>query len=722
VGVPYSRGIVENGIRPERQNGVLANMRKPELLKKELGLLDVYVIATGATLSSGFFLLPGLAAAKSGPGTPLAYLLAGLLIFPGLVSMAELSTAMPRAGGIYYFLARSMGPLMGTVGGLGTWIALSFKAAFALIGIGAYLSLFLPDSNIIPMAGSAAILFGFVNILGAKKTTRFQGIMVFLLLLILAWFIGTGFLHMEQENIAGMFSQETASIVSTAGLVIVSYMGITKVASIAEEVRHPERNLPLGMFLAFLTAIIVYFVGTTVMVGVASSETLGRNGGDLTPVATVAEIMVGPWGMILVTIAAILAFSSVANAAILSASRYPLAMSRDSILPKFFSKIHAHGTPTYAIVATVIIILVFMLLFEPEKIAKLAGSFMIMMFGITCLAVIVMRESHLESYDPSYRSPFYPWLHLLGVLTPFWIIVEMGILPILFTGGLIIFGTIWYTYYARSRVSSEGAIYHVFERLGRQRDIGLDRELREIIKEKGLREADPFERVVASAGIIEKPGGTSFQNIIEEASKHLAEFCDTSAKKLKDGFLDGTVVGITPVSHGVALPHLRLSTIESPRMVIVRCADGIDMDIQTKKSTQDISEAVRAVFFLISPESNPGQHLRILAQIAGLVDREDFMDAWLSASDHQELKEAILRNERVLSLTLNSDIPAASLIGLSLKEISMPGGTLIALIRRGPEVIIPQGTTVLKENDRLTVIGESKSLKILAQRFKRKNP
>ena len=91
---------------------------KKQKLKKELGLFDVYAIATGATLSSGFFLLPGLAAVGVGSGLPLAYLLAGLLIVPGLVSMAELATAMPRAGGVYYFLDRSMGPLMGTVGGV----------------------------------------------------------------------------------------------------------------------------------------------------------------------------------------------------------------------------------------------------------------------------------------------------------------------------------------------------------------------------------------------------------------------------------------------------------------------------------------------------------------------------------------------------------------------------------------------------------------------------
>ena len=691
---------------------------KKQKLKKELGLFDVYAIATGATLSSGFFLLPGLAAVGVGSGLPLAYLLAGLLIVPGLVSMAELATAMPRAGGVYYFLDRSMGPLMGTVGGFGTWIALILKSAFALIGIGAYLELFLPDVQMKPIAAVFAIGFGIVNILGAKKSTSFQSVMVVSLLTLLAGFTGFGLMNIETANFSGMFGEASGSLVATAGLVIVSYMGLTKVASVAEEVRNPERNIPLGMFLAFGTAILVYTVGTTIMVGVVSADVLAQNGGDLTPVATVARVLVGPWGAILMTGAAVLAFSSVANAGILSASRYPLAMSRDHVLPRFFSKLQAQGAPIYAIYTTVGLILVFVLLFDPSPIAKLAGAFQLMMFALSCLAVIVMRESRIESYDPRYRSPFYPWLHILGVLAPFWLIVQMGLLPSLFTGGLIIFGAMWYNYYARERVDREGAIFHVFERLGRQRDTGLDRELRQIMKEKGLRDADPFEEVVTRASIIDSPGGTGFRNIVSEASAHLAEACNLSAKELGDGFLEGTVVGMTPVSHGVALPHLRQPEIESAHLVLVRCPGGVEMGMDLAEGQHNQSEPVQAVFFLVSPLDNPGQHLRILAQIAGRVDKEDFMEAWLSAPNHQKLKEAILRDDRLLTLTLEAGTPSAILIGQSLKDILLPEGTLIALVRRGPDVVIPRGATELKRGDRLTIIGEPAGLDTLGKRFK----
>ena len=542
---------------------------------------------------------------------------------------------MPRAGGVYYFLDRSMGPLIGTVGGFGTWIAVSLKASFALVGIGAYLRLFLPELDVVPVAVAFALAFGLVNALGAKNSTRFQELMVMGLLAILAWFTGTGLMRVEPGNLAGVLEQAPASIVSTAGLVIVSYMGLTQVASVAEEVRNPERNLPLGMFFAFGTALLIYSLGTAVMVGVVSADALAGDGGNLTPVATVADALVGSWGRILVTAAAVLAFSSVANAGILTASRYPMAMSRDRVLPSFLSRIHTRrGTPHYAIYATVGLILVLVLLLDPTGIAKLASAFLLVVFALSSLAVMVMRESGIESYDPGYRSPLYPgsisWRR--GALLDH---RRDGATPEPVHGGAHRFERDVVHLLRQRRTEREGAIYHVFERLGRQRDVGLDRELRQIMKEKGLRDTDPFEQVVASATILDPPGGASFQCVVREASARLAETCGTSARRLGEGFLQGTLVGRTPVSHGVALPHVRLDSVESARMVLVRCIEGIRMDGDSSEPADEPLEPVRAAFFLVSPEQNPGQHLRILAQLARRVDRDDFMGAWTSASSHQ---------------------------------------------------------------------------------------
>ncbi|MEM6568402.1 MAG: amino acid permease, partial [Planctomycetota bacterium] len=114
-------------------------------LAKELGLLEAYAVATGGTVSAGLFILPGLVALDAGPALTLCYLLAVIPLIPPTLSLLELSTAMPRAGGPYYFIDRSLGPLFGTVGGIGTWLSLVLKKTVAFVGIGIYLNLVFPD-------------------------------------------------------------------------------------------------------------------------------------------------------------------------------------------------------------------------------------------------------------------------------------------------------------------------------------------------------------------------------------------------------------------------------------------------------------------------------------------------------------------------------------------------------------------------------------------------
>ena len=230
-------------------------------LKKNLTLFDVYAISTGAMFSSGFFLLPGIAAAKAGPSVVLAYLLAGVLILPAMFSKAELTTAMPKAGGTYFFLDRSLGPLAGTIGGLGTWLALVLKSAFALIGMGAYL-VFIVDLPIKPVAVTLTVAFALLNIFGAKETSGLQRFLVVTLLGVLSLFILLGLGKIFSLDIAQMHRQQftpfmpggTDGLLATIGLVFVSYAGLTKVSSVAEEVQNPDRNIPLGMMLSLGSA------------------------------------------------------------------------------------------------------------------------------------------------------------------------------------------------------------------------------------------------------------------------------------------------------------------------------------------------------------------------------------------------------------------------------------------------------------------------------------
>ena len=117
-------------------------------LERNLSLISVIAISVGGMLGSGIFVLPGLAAAKTGSSVWLAYLLASVCILPAALSKSELATAMPSSGGTYVYIERAFGPILGTVSGIGLWLSLLLKSSFALVGFGAYLSILINiDSN-----------------------------------------------------------------------------------------------------------------------------------------------------------------------------------------------------------------------------------------------------------------------------------------------------------------------------------------------------------------------------------------------------------------------------------------------------------------------------------------------------------------------------------------------------------------------------------------------
>ena len=294
----------------------------------------------------------------------------------------------------------------------------------------------------------------------------------------------------------------------------------------------------------------------------------------------------------------------------------------------------------------------------------------------------------------------------------------MGWMPVGFTLGLFIIGALWFLIYAKKKIKRSGAIYHVFERLGKQRYHGLDSELRGILKEKGLRSEDPFDEVVARSLVIDIEKAEEFENIAQKAAVWLSNLVSFSAEQIKKEFMEGTRIGMTPVTHGIALPHLRIQGLEQPEMVLVRSKKGVHITVNGPLTNHiDEEHTVCALFFLVSPEKSSTQHLRILAQIAGRVDDESFADEWASAKNEQELKESLLHDDRALSLVITRGMPSGKLIGQMLKDIKFPEGCLVALLHRDMQTIAPKGNLVFEEQDRLTIIGDPKGLKEIKKRF-----
>jgi len=695
-------------------------------LKKELTLYDVYAISTGAMFSSGFFLLPGIAAAETGPSVILAYLIAGLLILPSMYSMAELSTAMPKAGGTYYFLDRALGPLAGTVGGLGTWLALVFKSAFALIGMGAYLAIY-ADLPIKPLAAALAVAFGVLNIVGAKESSWLQRVLVTILVAVLAFYGTQGVISVLGGQSAGggaagefspFFTEGARGFLATIGIVFVSYAGLTKVASVAEEVKNPDRNIPLGMILSLVTATGIYVIGVAIMVALLPAADLHA---DLTPVYTSGEVFFNwlPYsiGPVLIVVAAIAAFASTGNAGIMSASRYPLAMARDRLLPDGFAKIGRFDTPTRSIVVTVVLMLIVIFVLSEEGVAKLASAFQLLIFALLNFAVVVMRESQIPSYAPGYRSPLYPWMQVAGIVIPGLLIAEMGTLAIVFTGVVVLFGIGWYFYYARS-VPREGAIFHLFDRLGRQRYDGLDRELQTILEEKGVGHDTAFDRLVAESDVLHLDTPEPYRDLVEDVSARLADDYGISTETLVHGFSEGAPYSAVSVSHGAALPYCRLDGIDEPKMVMVHCQSGICVNLEDDLEDLDASEPVYAFFFLVSPTDDEGEHLRTLATLANRIDEEQFLVEWRAATDEQEAKESLLHHERYLTLHLLSGTNTEEFIGKCISEVNLPAGVLVALVRRNGQITVPNGPTTLEEGDRVTIIGNPAGIERLYELYR----
>ena len=695
-------------------------------LKKSLTLYDVFSTSTGAMFSSGFFLLPGIAASQTGTSVILAYFVAGIMILPAMLSKAELTSAMPKAGGSYYFIERAMGPLMGTIGGLGTWLSLVFKTAFALIGMGAYLAIFV-ELPVKPLAIGLTLAFMALNVIGAKESSGLQRILVTVLLAVLGFFIAQGLYFVAGRpeatqtlsEMGPMFSSGLEGFMATVGLVFVSYAGLTKVSSMAEEVENPDRTIPLGMILSIAVATVVYCVGVAVMMWVLDPQTFKS---DLTPVASAAAVLFD-WmpeglGVGLAVTAAVAAFASTGNAGIMSASRYPLAMGRDRLLPSIFTQIGRFSTPTMGIMATGVLMIFTIVFAEISMVAKLGSAFQLVIFGLINLCVIVMREGQLTYYRPGFRSPFYPWVQIAGMIIPVWLISEMGWLPSLMSTVLVVICIAWYNFYARGRVERYGAVHHVFERLGRVRSVSVDKELRTILGEKGLREEDAYEEVIAEAMVLDYTKLMTFEHIVRDVCSRLANTEGIDEEELYEGFVLESRAGLMPLDHGIAAPNIRHHDVEHPRMVLVRSQLGVEIDLSESFGHLELDQPVHAFVFLVSPERHLGRHLRSVAQIATTVDSPEFLERWMNCNTETELRALLLQDERFVQFTVHEGGVGHEWIGCRLHEPNLPQGALVALVHRGEDTsFVPTGDDIIEDGDRLTIIGNPGAIESLRVRF-----
>ncbi len=405
-------------------------------------------------LGGGIFVLPGLAAAKTGSSVWLAYLLAAVCILPAALSKSELATAMPSSGGTYVYIERVFGPIFGTISGIGLWLSLLLKSSFALVGFGAYLAILIKiDTGFTKyIALFFLLIIMLLNIFGVKKVGKVQIVIVSISLITLGLILAFGLPNVNPELLDPFLIDGNYGLISTVAFVYISYAGVTKIAAIAGEIKNPSRNLPIAIILSLVIITTIYVFVAFTLVGNIPLDTLKT---DIRPIYTVSKILGGEYIGYIVAAVGVVTLISMANSGVLASSRFPFAMAIDKLLPNFMGKIHSkYLTPVVTIIMTCVVMALTIIFLDIVKIAKLASAFAVMMFILVNASVIILRETGTQWYNPPYRSPLYPFIQLFGIISGIILLIFLGLMPLIAILSIAVLGILIYLKFGKKSARS----------------------------------------------------------------------------------------------------------------------------------------------------------------------------------------------------------------------------------------------------------------------------
>jgi len=430
-------------------------------LERTVGLLGALTIGVGTMIGAGIFVFPGLAAGAAGPAASVSFAIGAVIALLVALPTSELATAMPKSGGGYYYISRGMGAAFGAVVGISLWLGLVFASAFYLVGLGEYAVASLAEAGV-PVGGRTMVValgvavgvgLTAMSIRGTENVESLQNVVVGVLLFLLSGFLAYGLL-----DAAGVFGPTTvpetfvphgyAPILTTAALVFTSYLGFAQVATVAGEIEAPGRNLPLAMVGSVV--LVGTFYVATIVVGTSALGSDALAAAGETAVVEVAREFFGLPGAIAILIAGLLATLSSANASILSASRALYAVSRDRLVPPAAGRVNLrYGTPHVALSLVGGPVVVLVATGRTELLAEVANFLHLVMYGLICVALVAIRRSDPDWYDPSFRTPGYPFVPILGAISSFGLILFMQRSAQLIGLAVMAGALAWYGYYAR---------------------------------------------------------------------------------------------------------------------------------------------------------------------------------------------------------------------------------------------------------------------------------
>lgn len=609
-------------------------------LSKSLNLFEVFCLAIGPMLSA-LFVLPGIAYAVGGPSIMVSFLLASFLAMMAMFSHAELASAMPKAGGDYFYVSLGMGPAVGTVYGFITWFALTLKAAYMLASLSALIVIFFKLAPFYTYIVSISICLAFISIhlAGVKGVGRIQIILVAWILVTLFFYVITGIDKINFSHFTPFIPPEKTRwvILSVSGMIFVTFGGLLKIASMAEEIKNPGRTIPLAMFYALFIKTAIFFLAIFVCIGVINPMLLAEN---KNPLSEGASLTIGHWGGILLSVAAVVAILSSVNAGVLAASRYPLALARDNMFPEKIGAINSRfKTPHISIILTGILMSL-AVCFDLKTLVKAASGVLILTYIAACFTLIIIKESRLQNYSPKFKCPLYPYLPITGAIGLSILFYELGRETIMLSIALIIAGFFTYWFYGRIRTQRESALLHLIWRITAKEltSHSLETELKEVVQERDDILKDRFDHLVEACDILDIKKSTHYLEFFKLAAQKISPRIQMDWQCIEKQLIEREKTTSTVLTPFLAIPHVIIEGEKKFEILIARSVDGI---VFSENKT-----AVHAVFVLIGTLDERSFHLRALASIAQIVNDPFFEQKWMKARSTDAIRDAVLLSKR----------------------------------------------------------------------------
>jgi mannitol/fructose-specific phosphotransferase system IIA component (Ntr-type) len=275
-----------------------------------------------------------------------------------------------------------------------------------------------------------------------------------------------------------------------------------------------------------------------------------------------------------------------------------------------------------------------------EDLAKTASTMFLISFALANASVIVMRRAKIQGYRPSFRMPLCPWLNVAAIVVYAFLIVDMGLIPLLVTGIFLGAAGIWYTTYIHWRIKRESAVVYMVKNILSKhiKRTGLEDELVKISLEREEIQADRFDELVHKAIVLDISEGITAKELFHRLADVLAPRLSVDSLRIYDLFLAREKESSTVIQPGLAIPHIIVEGENVFEIVLVRCLQGVVFS--------ELRAPVHTAFVLIGSSDERNFHLKALMSVAHLIQEKEFEERWKQARNIEQLRDIVLLSKR----------------------------------------------------------------------------